>query len=80
MVTWAMTTDAKGFYESLGYKVVGEGWFGQEDPTWDGGLLPICVVSIFASYFSHASIPRHYLVFIVTGDVRDSLTKVLHAR
>ena len=43
--TWILTTDAKGFYESVGYKVIAEGKFGLDNPRWHGGPLPIHVVS-----------------------------------
>ena len=45
--TWILTTDAKTFYEKVGYEVIAEGQFGQSNPEWTGGPLPVYLVSFY---------------------------------
>ena len=42
---WVATSDAAGFYESVGYQLVGERWIAKENPKWDGGPIPVRIVS-----------------------------------
>ena len=43
--TYLLTTDAYRFYETVGYKLVGEDWLGIDNPKWTGAPVPIRVVS-----------------------------------
>ena len=45
--TWILTTDARVFYEKVGYEVIAEGRFGQNNPKWTGGPLSVYLVSIY---------------------------------
>ena len=41
-----IATDASGFYERLGYRVVVEKWLAKDNPEWDGGPFAIKLVSV----------------------------------
>ncbi|RPD62163.1 hypothetical protein L226DRAFT_80472 [Lentinus tigrinus ALCF2SS1-7] len=42
--TFVITGDAQGFYETVGYRLVGEDWLGIDNPSWDGPPVPIRVM------------------------------------
>ncbi|RDX44715.1 hypothetical protein OH76DRAFT_1486866 [Lentinus brumalis] len=42
--TYVITGDAQGFYETVGYRLVGEDWLGIDNPLWEGPLVPIRVM------------------------------------
>ncbi len=42
---WVLTTSAYGFYEMLGFSVVGEATVGTENPEWDRDPVTLRVVS-----------------------------------
>ena len=44
--TFVLTGDAWKYYESVGYKLIGEDWFGNDNPKWHGPPGPIRLVSI----------------------------------
>ncbi|RPD54390.1 hypothetical protein L226DRAFT_617849 [Lentinus tigrinus ALCF2SS1-7] len=39
--TYVITGDAWKYYESVGYKLIGEDWFGADNPNWHGPPGPI---------------------------------------
>ena len=43
---WLIATDASGFYERLGYRVVAEKWLAKDNPEWDGGPFAVKLVSV----------------------------------
>ncbi|KAI0773654.1 hypothetical protein C8Q74DRAFT_1368229 [Fomes fomentarius] len=40
---YLLTTDAYRFYETVGYKLVGEDWLGVDNPSWTGAPVPVRV-------------------------------------
>ena len=42
---WVVATDARGFYETMGYEVVRETVVGQSSPRWNGGPFTLYIVS-----------------------------------
>ncbi|KAH9936895.1 uncharacterized protein BXZ73DRAFT_44979 [Epithele typhae] len=45
VAAWLLTSDAAGFYEHHGFKVVAEDWIAQDNPEWHRGPIPIRIVS-----------------------------------
>ncbi|KAI0677442.1 hypothetical protein C8Q78DRAFT_90409 [Trametes maxima] len=41
---WLFTTDAYGFYETVGYSIVQEDVAGADDPTWEGDPVPLRIM------------------------------------
>ncbi|KAI0352853.1 hypothetical protein OH77DRAFT_1408333 [Trametes cingulata] len=48
---YILTSDAYGFYETVGYTVVQEAFIGMNNPTWDGKPVPLRIVSPFRDHF-----------------------------
>ncbi|TFK88054.1 hypothetical protein K466DRAFT_652831 [Polyporus arcularius HHB13444] len=42
--TYVITGDAQGFYETVGYRLVGEDWLGIDNPLWNGPPVPIRIM------------------------------------
>ncbi|OJT10214.1 hypothetical protein TRAPUB_13319 [Trametes pubescens] len=47
--TWVITVSASGFYEQLGFYIVREGVLGDDNPSWEGGPIPVFVLRKHAS-------------------------------
>ncbi len=52
--TYVFTGDTWKFYESVGYKLVGEDWFGNDNPKYHGPPGPIRLVSVSRLRVSHS--------------------------
>ena len=50
---WLGTSDAAGFYERMGFKLVGETWIAKDNTDWDGPPVPIRMVSTTNTLCTH---------------------------
>lgn len=54
--TYLLTIDAYRFYETVGYKLVGEDWLGVDNPNWTSAPVPVRVVSLLITC-KHMPVP-----------------------